>query len=590
MDKQKIIKLVDCQDFKTAKELILQESDNIKNDTEMQKLLGLCNINLGCTEEALENFSFLLNKNPNDALSLYYLAAIYIEKEDFIQAETLLKKVIDLRQDYLDAYKSLCIVYIKQNKYTDIIELEDKMLQINAKDPQIYDILSSASLDAGKFDAAIEYMNKAAEIVPDSPKYLNKLGLAYFSQGNIQKALEYYSKSLSIDNHNPSALYNQGLAYFSLEDFEKAASFLKQAYDTDNKIQYLTAYALACLKAQQYKEAISAYKLLIENSPDKENFQYNLACAYDGNNEPDKAIKIIEKLLTFNLNLVQLKLHLASLYSRKKRIQAAKILYADLISSGITNINVLYEYAVLCAKTNDTDKSEEILKKIISMDPSFFLAYKDLAIIYLSRRFFDQSLDYFKKAYKLAPDNKYVIFEFANYFHLMADFEQAKKMYAKLLKQEDIPDYMLINISVNYISMNMMNKAKEILLKLIKQEPQNIQVLFHLAQVYYSEKNYENARQLLEDAYAIAANTEIANLLAKVYMNQHEYNSAYALLSLINLAMPNNIAILYDMAYCSYLQKNYQQAKENIDLILKILPEHEEAKQLLNKIEEEELK
>ena len=73
-------------------------------------------------------------------------------------------------------------------------------------------------------------------------------------------------------------------------------------------------------------------------------------------------------------------------------------------------------------------------------------------------------------------------------------------------------------------------------------------------------------------------------------MEQKEYNSAYALLNLINLAIPNNIAILYDMANCSYLDKNYQQAKEHIDLILKILPEHEEAQQLLSRIKEEEIK
>ena len=51
------------------------------------------------------------------------------------------------------------------------------------------------------------------------------------------------------------------------------------------------------------------------------------------------ATKIIERLLTFNLTSLQLKLHLASLYSRQGRLEAAKVLYADILSSGYLNKN-----------------------------------------------------------------------------------------------------------------------------------------------------------------------------------------------------------------------------------------------------------
>ena len=172
----------------------------------------------------------------------------------------------------------------------------------------------------------------------------------------------------------------------------------------------------------------------------------------------------------------------------------------------------------------------------------------------------------------------------------MADFEQAKKLYLKLLKNENLPIFMMISIAVNYISMNMIKRAKDVLLQAIEKEPQNIEVLFHLAQVYFSEKNYQNAKQLLEDAYTISPNTEIANLLAKVCFEIGEYNQAYALFNLINLAIPNNLSVLYGMAECKYMQKEYDLAKEHLDKILKILPEHEQANALIEKISAEEKK
>jgi tetratricopeptide (TPR) repeat protein len=222
------------------------------------------------------------------------------------------------------------------------------------------------------------------------------------------------------------------------------------------------------------------------------------------------------------------------------------------------------------------------------MEPTFALAYKDLAIIYLSRRFFEQAEENFNKAYKLAPENIYILFEYANYYHLMSEFENAKKMYSKLLKLEDIPSYMKLNVAVNYMSMNLLKQAKEILLDLLKETPQNVEVLFHLAQIYDKEENFENAKQLLEDAYTIAPNTEIANLLAKVSLEIGEYNQAYALYNIVNLVIPNNIGVLFGLAKCKYMQKEFCVAKEHLNSILKIIPEHEEAIELLRKIEEEE--
>ena len=590
MNKEVVTQLISAKEYKQAKEIIIKLLKGNNTDIELQKLLGLCNINLCCWDDAFCNFTKLVEIDNQDALSLYYLSSIYIEKNDLENAEKTLNKVIELRENYLDAYKSLAVVYMKQKKFRDVFTLEEKLLSIGSEDIQVFDILSAASLDRGRPDLAIIYLKKAVELEPNNPKIHNKIGLTLFSLGKMDEAIKEFETTLSIEENVPSVLYNLGLVYFAKEEFKRAFDTLKKSYEVEKREQTLTSLALAALKAQENEAAITYYEELIEIHPDKENYKYNLACAYDGSGNYEKATQIIEKLLTFNLNAAQLKLHLASLYSRSGNIEGAKILYSELIKTGVVNENILYEYGVLCAKSNETDKAEEVFKKIISSSPDYALAYKDLAIIYLSRKFFDRALENFKKAYKLAPDNIFIIFEYANYFHLMSNFEEAKKMYNKLLKLEQIPPYMFINIAVNYITLNMLDKAKEVLLGAIKIVPQDSEVLFQLAKVYFLENNFENAKQLLEDAYAIAPNTEIANLLAKASIETGDYNQAYALFNIVNLAIPNNLTILLGMATCKYKQKEYSLAKEHLETILKVLPEHEEAVELLNKIEKEEQK
>ena len=61
MDKQELIRYIEEKDYKKAKELILSEEQTVLDDVEIQKYLGLCNINLGCFKEAAKNFVLSIN-------------------------------------------------------------------------------------------------------------------------------------------------------------------------------------------------------------------------------------------------------------------------------------------------------------------------------------------------------------------------------------------------------------------------------------------------------------------------------------------------------------------------------------------------
>ncbi len=584
MNKHKITELITSREYKEARKLISDELDKKPDDVELNKLMGLCCINLNKLPEALKYFLKVLEYDADNTVALYYVSVINLDCGQFEKAEKFLTRLIELREDYLDAYKSLCIAYIKQKKYDKVFELEQRMIKINPEDVQIFDILSSAALESGRDEEAVTNLVRAVVLAPENPKYYNKLGLAYFKTGKTKKAVEMYKKSLKLNPDSTSALYNIGVAYFQVEDFEKSYKNLKKAYDIEPKLQYIQAYSLSALKAGMFEEAQEGYKKLSELEPDNDNNLYNLAVAYKGCSKYAEAIEIIEQLLSFNMNSVQLKLTLAGLYSMVNNLEAAKILYSELVSKGIMNIDMLYDYSVVCAKSGETDRGEEILKKIITVNPNYFMAYKDLAIIYLSRRIFDRALEFFEKAYAIAPDNMYVIFEFANYYHLMSELEQAEKMYSKLLKFDDVPVYMLVRIAVNYISLKNMKKAKELLLDALNIDARDVQVLFHLAQVYISENNFENAKQLLEDAYTIVPDEEIANLLARVYTELKMYKEAFMLYNVLRMANNKNTYILYCLANCKYEMKEYEEAKSYLEQILEIFPEHEDAQLLLEKI------
>ena len=88
---------------------------------------------------------------------------------------------------------------------------------------------------------------------------------------------------------------------------------------------------------------------------------------------------------------------LASIYMTTGQFANAKEIYERIIKQGSVNPQTYYELSILCVKTNDLDRAEQILKKVCGLNPDFAPAHKDLGVIYLNKRLFDYAKDEFEK-------------------------------------------------------------------------------------------------------------------------------------------------------------------------------------------------
>ncbi len=583
-----VVEMITNREFEEAKKIldviILEEPDNI----EIIKYLGLCNVNIGNFIEAKNNFLKAVELDAEDASSWFYLASLHDDLGEKEEAISAFLKVIELREDYIDAYKNLSVIYLQRKEFNKIIEFKDKLVELDDEDSQSAYILGLAFSGLNNFDEAIYFLKIALETDKNNILLYNNLGLIYFAKNRIDEALWYFNNSLMLNPNDHVANYNVGIIYQIKSDFITAFPYLKRAYDSNPMSVYLVAAAFSAFNAKMWEEAVMLYNLLILQNPEKENFQYNLAVAYRATGNYQKSISLFENLLMRSpSNLVFLE-HLASLYIEIQEFEKSKAIYSSMIEKGNASHEVYYKYAMVCARTNDIDKAEFILKKVIQLSPEHAIAHKDLAVIYLSKRLFDYAKDEFEIAYKLEPKNPYILFELANYYYVTGDHKIAQKYYNELMKHDNIPLSMYLNISMNLLASKKYKKAIEILEIIKKQEPKNIFVLSNLAQAYFKLKNYEVALQLLEDAYFIQPNMEIANMLATAYMKTKHFDEAIKLFKVVDHQSPLNIAVMVNIAICEYNLKNYVEARKLAEKILTFLPESEEAQTILDKLNKKE--
>mgnify|MGYP000024191533 FL=1 len=310
----RINELIGEKDFEKAQELIepalKEEPDNI----ELLKLAGLTAVNQGNYDKARIAFETVVKYNHEDATSFFYLGSCYDNLGDLVSAKNAYLTVIKLRPDYLDGYKSLCIILMKLNEAEEAVKYAYKASAIDPED-YIFDfIIGTAYMKIKEFEKSIEPFKKALAKSPENLGTLNSLGTACIATGRSGEAISYYQKALELNPKNPMAYYNIGSAFQIQQNHEEACKYFRKAVELDNDEGFNIALAMSMVKIGQYKEAAEIYKSLLIMHPEKENYKFNLISCYEAMGEIQTAISMLEKIVYLNQKFILPAQKLASLY------------------------------------------------------------------------------------------------------------------------------------------------------------------------------------------------------------------------------------------------------------------------------------
>jgi len=217
------------------------------------------------SEEFIKNLKALERQNPTDPNILYTLGLVYYLKNNYKQAEDYLKRALEVKKDFRDAYELLLEIYVKQNRLKEAKQILKKLAKINPNDYTIYVYLANIEYNQGNIRKAIYYIKKAIELNPKNsnlyyylayyydalgnwnlakrnlekairldPKNadaLNYLGYSLIMKNeNIERGIELVRRALKLDPENPAFLDSLGWGYFKKGDLRKAKKYLEKAY------------------------------------------------------------------------------------------------------------------------------------------------------------------------------------------------------------------------------------------------------------------------------------------------------------------------------------------------------------------------
>ncbi len=584
-DIDRINELVGNKNFEEALELaaaaLLEEPNNI----ELIKLAGLAEVNTENWTNAKFHFETVVKFAPEDATSWFYLANCYNNLGDFISAKNAYLKVIELREEYEEAYKSLCVVLLKQEQPEEAIEYAKKG-QKYAPDDYMYDfIIGTSYMKLKNFENSIEPLEKAREKAPDNFGVYNSLGTAYVATQRSDDAIKCYLQLIELYPENPMAYFNLGSVYQIQKNHTEACKYFEKAVELDEEDEvFKTSYALSLVKSEKFNEAINIYKKLLVQHPEKESYKYNLINCYEAIGDNQTAMIMLEGIVYLNPKLILPAQKLANLYIKTNKLARAKELYDNIILKNNPTAEVLHQYAVLSSSLSDTDTAERILKKAVKMNPKMAKAHKDLAVIYLNKRLFDYADDEFKIAMELMPNDFEILFEYGNFLYSTSKNAEAEKYYLKALDIEPENVLALTFMALNKLVMNQLDESKEYIMKALHINHHHEYIQYCAGRILFARREYEDAKRYLVKAVEQNPDVETQNTLALTYYELGEYTQAVNIFNNLLSKFPENVSVLRSLAQCYEKMDDGDKALEYLYKLTDILPEDEEAQELIRKL------
>jgi tetratricopeptide (TPR) repeat protein len=196
------------------------------------------------------------------------------------------------------AYFDLGIQYQELGRHEEACACFDQAFEMTKLPVSLlYQAISEKHLR--QFDSALSLLTRALRLGLNTFDVHLELGNVRLAQGHLVEAKSEYVACLKLNPNNPIATFNHGLVLRKMGDVAGAQKFYEHALELDPLFRE-PALELAALRAEnhRYAEAIDLLKPVVERNPEMREARLSLAKTYIQANDPDRALEIIGAALS----------------------------------------------------------------------------------------------------------------------------------------------------------------------------------------------------------------------------------------------------------------------------------------------------
>jgi len=575
-----------------AYDILLTIYDDMSEFQNINYYLGVIKHDRKEYSEAIKYFKKQIQLDSNHSDSYIKLADCFLKTENLVEAQKLLKTIIERWPD-AESHFRLGNIYWKQNMLDQAGKMMEKALHY---DPRNFDVmlnLGKILMDRGKIDDAISYLEKATYISPDSYDLRVTLGRAYESAHMMNEAIAQLEKAKELSLDMPEAYYYLALLYQKIGHDEKSFSLYKEleqkAPDFKDSILKLAILEKSLGEISSAREHLEKYingheedinaifelgtiyfqdnnldsglkcfEKVILNDPEKSEAYYYLAQIYNTKGLNEDSIRLLNKAIEINPNFAEANFELGKIYKERGELRKSMLSLERSIQLRLNNIEYLSELGDVYLELGREREAEEIFHKLIYLDSSCFEAFYKLGTIEMGKENYSGAIDYFRKASDIKEKDPELLYSLGVVFWKSKEFDKAvaalQKFKEHFPEQKNRASKLLADI---YYSRDMITETVNEIKKAMEEDP-DPELRIKLAKCFVRIGKLFEAEPLLMDAIALLPeNQEALEILGNIYMKREKFEDAIRYFEKILRKRENDSRLMKKLAIC------YEGLEEN---------------------------
>lgn len=253
-------------------------------------------------EKAIATVNRLLKVDPDASDAYYYLGTLYAAQSNRTdQAVEAFKEVLERDPDDVKALASLAQLYLDNKQYPEALKVLLKIEHLAPHDIPIKLRIGLIYYEMKEFDQAIDRFNKALQLNPQNDRVSYYLGLLEAQRKNYQRALEHFKSVPPSSELYKESLVRLSFVYQELgrnaEGIHYLEGALKQRKDLPELYELLgTLYS----KQGEYAKAIAVTEQGLKRFPDQERLLFSKGVLLDKHGQFEKSVETMRKVLELN--------------------------------------------------------------------------------------------------------------------------------------------------------------------------------------------------------------------------------------------------------------------------------------------------
>ncbi|MEZ4846043.1 MAG: tetratricopeptide repeat protein [Bdellovibrionota bacterium] len=291
--------------FKAAYETLNKASRLKPDEPTIWNGIGEAAMEMGNTQEALENFNRSIAFNTNDARAYSNKAKAHSMRKEWQASKKAYEKVLQIKTDSVSDWEGLAYVSEQANEYQSQVQALERLehlqpqnikyslkladtyrskdnfplakkayLRVIAVDERnVHSLRSIAQMAEAnrQFSEAQTYYKKVLEIEPNDETSLRSMGRISFDEGQYSKAEFYYGSLLKVQRRDADAANKLAIAKEKNKgSTQDVIAAYENAYSIDPKANLQAGLRAASLRKQSgdQKGAIGKYERVLNQNPE----------------------------------------------------------------------------------------------------------------------------------------------------------------------------------------------------------------------------------------------------------------------------------------------------------------------------------